>query len=47
MARISGYHWDKFPSIQKLAKNVSDELWFENVNSEIMKMVKSGKTTIA
>ena len=46
MARTSGYHWDKYPSIQKFAKNVFTEPWFEKVNSEILKLVKSGKTTV-
>merc|ERR1711962_1753509 len=40
MARIAGYHWTKFPSIGKLAKNNYNEKWMQVVNREVFKIVE-------
>ena len=38
--RIAGYHWTKFPSIGKLAKNNYNERWMQVVNREVFKIVE-------
>merc|ERR1711962_1904883 len=39
-AENTGYHWTKFPSIGKLAKNNYNEKWMQVVNREVFKIVE-------
>ena len=42
MCRMAGYHWDKYPNIQKFAKaNYNSEV-FQKVNQLVIKVVESG-----
>ena len=38
---MAGYHWTKFPSIGKLAKNNYNKKWMQVVNREVFKIVEA------
>ena len=42
MCRMAGYHWDKYPNIQKFAKANYNSETFQKVNQLVIKVVESG-----